>query len=137
MLVIKNRNPIPCDVDETLIFHVKPSHAVFETLITIEDPLVAGQYIRVWPNDPMIKVLKDEKLRGSHITVWSRSGWEWAEAVVKALGIEAFVDIVQDKPRVYLDDKPVQEWLADRVYLKPDRVYKKHVTTNKGDNNGL
>lgn len=49
--------------------------------------------------------------------VWSAGGGDWAEAVVKALGIEEMVDIVMSKPSWYYDDKPCEDWMGKQIYL--------------------
>lgn len=42
--------------------------------------------------------------RGHAIIVWSAGGSDWAEAVVKALKIENYVDAVSPKLTYYIDD---------------------------------
>ena len=87
--------------------------------------------IKVGVHEPMVRLLKEESHRGSHIVVWSRGGYEWATNVLKALCIEDYVDQVMSKPSAYFDDKDISEWLKYRVYLKPDTIYKNVKTTNK------
>ena len=55
---------------------------------------------------------------GTRIVVWSDSGVSWAEAVVKALKLEQYVDAVLAKPDRYYDDKDVNEWFPKRRYYK-------------------
>ena len=55
---------------------------------------------------------------GTRIVVWSASGVKWAEAVVKALKLEEYVDAVLAKPDRYYDDKDVNEWIPKRRYYK-------------------
>lgn len=126
MRVVANERPIPVDVDETLVMHEGPMQ--YATTVEVEDPLHPGKFILLGVNEPMIKVLMDEKRRGSFILVWSRSGNAWAEAVVKALGLTEYVDLVMTKPISYLDDTPVENWLKDRVWINPKVTYKKHLT---------
>jgi hypothetical protein len=76
-------------------------------------------------NENMIQLLKEEHHRGANVIVWSRGGWEWACAVIEALGIEPWVDEVYTKPIVYYDDTPVKKWLKDRVFIDHDQVYKR------------
>jgi predicted phosphatase len=135
MKIVTNERPIPVDVDETLVMHHDP-HS-YDITVTIEDPLHPGEYITLGVNAPMVKILKDEKRRGAFITVWSRSGYAWALAVVTALNLEKYVDLVMTKPLVYMDDKDVSEWLKDRVYIGPKVTYKKHNTKPKEKNNGV
>lgn len=120
MTVIKNENFRPFDVDNCLIVHKDKSlmHAY------VLDP-VTGTNITVGVNEAMVRLLKEERQRGSYVVVWSRSGYEWAANVVRALYLEDCVDCVVSKPTIYFDDTPVKKWLKDRVFLGPDVQYKR------------
>lgn len=119
---ITKENPIPFDVDHTLIFPTDPE--VPGIKVQVYDA-VTKKFIIMIANEPMIRLLKEEKHRGSHIKVWSRGGWEWAANVVRALDLVPYVDEVLDKPSVYMDDLDIGEWLKYRVYLPPTTVYKR------------
>jgi hypothetical protein len=123
--VINNERIIPCDIDDTLIMHENPDQ--YDKLIYVEDPHHAGAMIKLGVNEPMVKVLKDEKARGAFILVWSRSGFAWANAIILALGLENSVDLIMTKPSVYLDDTEVSKWMTDRVWINPKVTYKKHI----------
>ena len=129
MKTVAHERIIPVDVDETLIIHENPLS--YSRYVDVEDPLEAGKFITLGVNEPMVKILKDESLRGAFIIVWSRSGHQWAEAIVKALNLSYYVNIVMTKPQVYLDDKEVSEWLKDRIYLNPKVIYKQHNNTKE------
>lgn len=116
MNVHKSENVIPYDVDDTLIMWEKSS---LTSGIPILDP-TDGKTVYVVPHKPHIKMLRRHAARGFTIIVWSQSGYQWAEAVVKALGLEDVVAEVFTKPSTYVDDLPVSEWMNERVYLKPD-----------------
>lgn len=120
MKVIKNERVIPIDVDETLVHHTAVEGGAE---ITVRDPY-ADRWIKVWANMPMLTILREEYSRGSFIIVWSKGGFSWAEAVIKTLHFEEYVDIIMSKPYVYFDDKDVDEWLKDRVWIHPNTVYK-------------
>lgn len=120
MRTITNERVIPVDVDDTLVMH---DFSSIDHTVEVPDPYSKG-VIEVRPNDPMIRILKDEKARGAFIVVWSRGGFAWARAVVLALGLEESVDLISTKPTVYLDDKDVGEWLKDRVWISPGTKYK-------------
>lgn len=103
------------DVDDTLVMweaeHTKPGR----NKIRIVDPY-DNSVVYLKPHKKHIKILKDLKIRGYTITVWSAGGYQWAEAVVKTLGIEDSVDIVMTKPTKLFDDLPLSE-LGSRVYI--------------------
>lgn len=124
MNVIRNEVNIMIDVDDTLVMHQVDGNYLRQDSVDITDPY-SGSQVRLRKNFPMIRCLEEEHARGSHITVWSKGGYAWAEAVIMALGLTNKVHQIMTKPRAYFDDKPVQEWLTDRVYLGPDTFYKK------------
>lgn len=53
---------------------------------------------------------------GTYIIVWSAGGSKWAEAVVKALSIEDYVDAILTKPDRIYDDKNPENWMPKRRY---------------------
>lgn len=121
MRTIDYEDIAPFDVDETLILH-NPPIGDFD-YVDVKDPLTGG-VIELAVHAPMVRLLKEAKHRGSFVIVWSRGGYKWAEAVVKALELENHIDQVMSKPRAYYDDTPVDQWLKDRVYLDPNSNYK-------------
>lgn len=121
MQTVASEQVIFVDVDSTLIMWTRPIKRGQKT-IAFTDPYDNSQHIVV-PHSAHIKVLKDRKARGATIIVWSQSGYKWAEAVVKALKLENYVDQVMSKPVAYIDDLPVQEWMAERIYLDPASHY--------------
>lgn len=123
MQVLNKESVVFCDVDDTLIMTSEESPKNPAVQVIVVDPLTEVQ-LRFRKNFPMIRLLEEEHRRGSTIIVWSRGGWEWAEAVIKALGLENKVQLVMSKPMVYFDDRPIEEWLPYRVYLGPDTQYK-------------
>jgi len=120
MKVIKNENILTCDVDETLI--VSTSDKSLKTRPIWDH--VTNSFIMVQPHEPHVRLLIEEKARGRFIIVWSRGGHEWAENVVKGLGLVSSVDLIMSKPYAYVDDKPVQDWLYDRIFIPHDMEYK-------------
>lgn len=114
MQVIDNESVVCFDVDDTLILWEQE----LITGLQITCPYDGAKFI-VRPHEGHIKLLKNHKARGHKIIVWSQSGYQWAEAVVNALRLSEYVDFIMTKPRTYVDDLPVQEWLQDRVYIKP------------------
>lgn len=121
MKVVENENTRPWDVDDTLVLHDIEKHG--GVLIKVLDPQ-SGHTVILSPHRPMIKLLKEEKSRGGYIIVWSRGGYAWAKVVVEALQLTEYVDLIMTKPLVYYDDKDVDTWMKDRVYLEPGTIYK-------------
>ena len=121
--VVRNRTVRPFDVDGTLIVLYDPTVDA-NCYIDIPDPIYPGKIIRLRKNNAMIRLMLEEKHRGSYILVWSRGGYEWAETVIRALDLYDVVDIIMDKPLAYFDDMEVSRWLKDRVFIGPDEKYK-------------
>lgn len=74
----------------------------------------------VLPNKLHIELLKRYKAKGKVVIVWSQSGNEWALEVVKALGLEEYVDFVFTKPEKYVDDLKADEWMEWVYKGKPN-----------------
>jgi hypothetical protein len=124
MKTIKNELVRPYDVDGTLIVPYNVG-GDYGRVIDIVDPVNNNKRIRMRVNEPMVRLMLEEKQRGGFIIVWSRSGFEWAANVIKAIGLEETVDLVMSKPVVYFDDMNVNEWLKDRVFIGPNERYKR------------
>ena len=111
MLKVNNDNIIAFDVDDTLItFENK------ENCELIEISSLDGRYKDyARPLKKHIDMVKNSKVRGHYVVVWSQGGVNWAEAVVKALHLEEFVDLIMCKPSWLVDDIPPNEWTV-RLY---------------------
>jgi hypothetical protein len=72
------------------------------------------------PHKKHIRQLKTHKSRGSIIVVWSAAGSEWAEAVVKGLHLEQFVDLCIGKPQWVYDDLPLEEFMPKPIWMKDE-----------------
>jgi predicted phosphatase len=120
MRVIENEINVYLDVDDTLVMWGKIKRG--QRALHVTDPYDGTQHT-LRPHIGHIKVLKDRKARGATIHVWSASGWQWALAVVKALKLEGYVDYVQSKPTMYVDDLQAEEILGERLYLGADSQY--------------
>lgn len=70
-----------------------------------------GKIRSYWSYPSNIESLKTHKHKGHKIIVWSGSGWEWAAAVVAALQLEKYVDLVTSKPKWLLDDMRPEEFM--------------------------
>ncbi len=118
MHVINSDDLTMFDVDETLIFwKVRPEDTAKGVVVRIEEPYIDGVAKDVVPNNSMIDILKRKKAQGKTIIVWSFGGYKWAERVVKALGLESFVDYAMSKPVCYGDDIPIEKWGLHRIYV--------------------
>lgn len=129
MIVLDSDQGTFFDVDETLVMWSPTPEQMEKHGIEITCP--AGLYrdddgeIKMgygWvqllvPHFTHVEQLKKHKARGHFICVWSAGGWEWAQAVVKALGLEAFVDLVISKPRWTYDDLPAEVFMPKSQYM--------------------
>ena len=98
---VKDGGVYASDVDDTLLMWNVPEGYLGPT---VETSLDGFTDIGI-PNIPAIKHLKKMKARGFSIIVWSAGGSEWAEAAVKALKLERYVDVIMPKIDFHLDDK--------------------------------
>ncbi len=119
MQTLKTELLIFFDVDDTLIMWRK----THEKAIKFTDPY-SYKKLTVWPNFSNINLLKEKAVRGFTVIVWSAAGYQHAEAVVKALNLDAYVAFIMSKPTAYIDDKDVNRWWPKRVYLEPEMRYK-------------
>lgn len=114
MKVYTQESVIPVDVDNTLIMWGKAKKG--EKVIHITNPN-SGEQETLRPHKVHIKILKERHARGSLIVVWSKGGNQWANAVIKALGLEPYVDLVMSKPQMYIDDKTADSFMGERLYI--------------------
>jgi hydroxymethylpyrimidine pyrophosphatase-like HAD family hydrolase len=113
VIVIKGDNPIYFDVDDTLIMWDIPSDRTHEAI----DIHCYGVTSVVRPHHKHIELLKLTCQRDRQIIVWSQRGYKWAEAVVKVLKLEEYVDAILTKPIAYVDDLAVEDWMVGRIYI--------------------
>ncbi len=114
MKVINQESTIFFDVDDTLVMWGKAKK--HEKVVHITCPY-GSQQETLRPHKGHIKVLKDRSKRGSFIIVWSAGGYQWANAVVKALGLEDYVNLIMSKPQMYVDDKKAKDIMGERLYI--------------------
>lgn len=114
---------VAVDVDETLILHdtqgftkefLEQSGIQF---VNVQDPY-DGATRSFIVHEKHVKLLKDNKLRGFHIVVWSNNGKAWSQAVVNALNLNEFVDDCMAKPVKLIDDVSPNEFMPKPVYLQ-------------------
>lgn len=116
-IVIRYDNIAYFDVDETLVFtENKDKHEPKHAMITIAIPGKPGVLCEI--NQPQVDRLKMHRIWGNGVIVWSKSGFDWAEAVVNALELNDYVDAILAKPTYYYDDKKCCQFLTEHRYLK-------------------
>ena len=93
------------DVDDTLVKPIdRPTDMELRPFVRID-----RHYFLI--NTRVIKDLRIGKTRGHVVVVWSQGGSAWADKVVKALGLDAYVDVVMAKPSWYVDDRAADDIL--------------------------
>lgn len=125
MIKIQDKPTVYFDVDDTLVMwspHDVPEELHDDYLILND----GGKHnVTVYPHRKHVEVIKQFKARGHNVVVWSQGGSDWAETVVKALGLEELIDLVVTKPNWFADDLPSTAFMpeANRIWisLKGDR----------------
>src|ERR1022692_4616922 len=118
MHVIKGETLTAFDIDDTMImWH---SDCPPEEKISITCPY--GGDTRLFKVHKLhVEFLKKTKGRGNTVIVWSAAGVLWAEAVIKALGLEQYVDYILSKPTKIVDDLTPNEIFPCRIYLRDEK----------------
>jgi len=111
MKKIKDRPLVAIDVDDTLIFW---QHKQGRPTVAIQ---VDDHQEMFDVHEAHVEALKKHAVRGHQIIVWSAGGSDWAEAVVKALQLEEYVDIIMPKPNWIYDDISPNEFLPNNLYI--------------------
>lgn len=116
MKVFNKENILAVDIDGTLIDYPKKS----DTAVTGDIFLAYGdKLLHLRPMQMNIALMKHcKKVREYGILVWSANGKDWAIKVLDALGLTEYADIIMTKPIEYLDDKPVEQWMTNRIHLE-------------------
>lgn len=119
-MVVKDKPIVFFDVDDTLVLWNQ--HVTEEN----EHLIVEDIYELVLKHEPHVEKVKEFKLRGHTVVVWSQGGSEWAEKVVNALGLRQFVDIIMPKPYWFFDDLPASAFMDEskRTWKSPFPVKK-------------
>lgn len=110
------------DVDMTLILHGQESPDQFAPgMIRVQDPY-DNKIKYLMSHVKHVKLLKDYKIRGYHVVIWSANGGDWAEAIARAIfgeEVDKYVDEVRTKFIKHVDDLPSDKILGERVWIDP------------------
>lgn len=121
MIKIPDQQTTFFDVDNTLVLW-HDFMPIDESNIHKAIKLNAGDYyVMCLPHEKHIQSMKEHKARGHSIVVWSQGGADWAEEVVKKLGLESIVDVVMSKPTWAYDDLPASAFIPEaiRIWKQP------------------
>lgn len=116
----RSQETVFVDVDDTLVMwdvseYDRDEYEWFHTYFhDPEDPIAL---IR---NDKNINLVKKLSKMGYKIVVWSQTGEEWARHISEAVGLAKYVDSYFTKPKFYVDDIDVKEWMGRRIWRAPD-----------------
>jgi len=99
MQIIDNPHIMAFDLDDTLI------------IWTDEGFYVSQEHV-----DEMRRAA----LRGQFVVVWTRAPLPFARKVLEDNDLVKFVNILQNKPEFYWDDRPADGWMA-RCYHDPNK----------------
>lgn len=121
MIVANSERVICFDIDDTLIIWDKTSYSGGSFgYVAVKCPHEKiTTHHRV--HQRHVKFLKRMKAKGLTIVVWSQGGTAWAEAVVKALGLEDHVDFVMSKPEKCVDDLPNASDIIGKVFFLDEK----------------
>jgi len=115
MRVNKNELRVCVDVDLTLVRPCRMDEVPNRLIDYYGEP----RYRKPMLNN--IALLKSYKARGYEVTVHSANGWQWAQNVVEALGLQQYVDEVATKFLKAVDDLPPNAWLP-QVFVPEDGI---------------
>lgn len=132
MFINQNDQIVEFDVDDTLVLWSHPN----------PDFSIGGVPCKI--HKAHLESIKRFHARGQYVVVWSDGGWEWALQVVKALGLQNYVNEVRSKSKWHCDDKEASEWSSQRFYNSVDSEVKisdivsvVYNTYPKGEENGI
>jgi len=99
------------------MFILKSDKTLF---VDVDDTLIMWKGHTYTPHKKHIEMIKKFHARVQPVVVWSAGGWEWAERIVKELGLEPYVTAVMSKPMWWVDDVTANEVLPEytRIYLE-------------------
>lgn len=101
------------DIDDTVVMeHSKDPDLTYTDVLT-------GKEKHGKIHKAHVEQIIKHKARGYYVVAWSGNGYRHVEQIIKALGIEAHVDLIMSKPIKHFDDlKDANDILKARVYLE-------------------
>ena len=120
MKVIRNDMIVEFDIDDTLIRWktLDITHTVpLAPKVKFVEFEIDGFKNKKAIIEENIEELKLQKMSGAFVRVHTKSGFRYAEAVIKALGLEDYVDECCCKPDKVFDDKDPSEWMPKVRHL--------------------
>lgn len=126
MHVNESEQVICVDIDDTVVVwgNIRDVDPLTHRIAQINDPYT-GKQVVLRVHEPHLKIVESRLARGATLIVWSASGYQWAKAVLEALGLDNKNIHVFSKPIAYVDDKKANEWMGEHIYLHPDSSYGK------------
>jgi len=125
MISIKNGRTAFIDCDDTLVLWDYQDYPESEHITITE----GDSSMTMVPHDYHIKFIKNLKVQGYGLVVWSAAGGEWADKVAKLLNLEDIIDICIAKPEFVMDDLfTADQIIKSIVYFDP----KTHERVNNG-----
>lgn len=116
MLTIQSDKIVFIDCDDTLIMWERSEYDGKLEPVTIK---INDYESVVYKNQKNINLAIKLKKMGYTLIVWSATGYEWANAVAKAVGLEEYVTACMSKPRYYIDDLESELWIGRRLWRDP------------------
>jgi len=115
--ILKKHNITAVDVDNTLVMWSDDFRVNRSGRLEFD---YGGEKVYLKPHNFHPTFIKHCYERGDFIEVWSQNGYEWAEQVIKKLGLENHVHVVRSKPVRHVDDKDnLTDIVGARIYI-PD-----------------
>lgn len=119
MKVIKNQNVVAFDIDNTLLMWDKNHNEAHTDTIEVRDPYDDFKVLHLRPHKVHCRLLRQYKGRKFTVIAWSKAGADWAEAAIRVLNLEKYVDFVMTKPDRHIDDAVrVEDIIGNRVYFE-------------------
>lgn len=131
MQVIANHKVVNFDVDDTLVLWNRSEYSPTAKSISVKHKNFTSTLpVHTEHVNLMVKLIKI----GYDIVVWSRSGYEWAQAVVEELMLQDYIPegmheriTIMSKPTLIVDDQDPAVWIGEQVYREPVKAIREGV----------